>query len=204
MIGQECIDELADFAGLKAQVVGHHRARDARRDRFRAGVARTRRPAEGPAGQRRRRSAGHAHHPDPGRPRTGPTMRANGAYTCLVSGGFTLFTDAVAGHIGFDENHANVLLTQGDRLPATVAEPILGREAKLATLARTGATAASRRDRHACGRRRRQRSRHAARPPGSASPSTPSPQSRRPPPPASTMAISPRCSMRRAIGGTSL
>ena len=49
----------------------HHRARDARRDRVRAGAARARRAAEGPAGQRGRRGAGKAHHADAGRPRTG-------------------------------------------------------------------------------------------------------------------------------------
>jgi phosphoserine phosphatase len=63
------------------------------------------------------------------------TMRANGAYTCLVSGGFTLFTKAVAAKIGFQENRANILLTEGDNLAGLVAEPILGREAKKATLA---------------------------------------------------------------------
>ena len=71
MIGQECIDELADFAGLKAHVAGDHRTRDARRDRIRAGAARARRAAEGPAGRRGRRSADKAHHADAGRPRTG-------------------------------------------------------------------------------------------------------------------------------------
>ena len=55
MIGQECIDELAAFAGLEDRGRRHHRARHARRDRLRAGAARARRPAEGPAGRRRRR-----------------------------------------------------------------------------------------------------------------------------------------------------
>jgi phosphoserine phosphatase len=61
-------------------------------------------------------------------------MRAHGAYTCLVSGGFTLFTTRIAAMIGFEENRANELLVAGDKLTGTVAEPILGREAKLATL----------------------------------------------------------------------
>jgi phosphoserine phosphatase len=62
-------------------------------------------------------------------------MRANGAYTCLVSGGFTLFTDKIAAMIGFDENRANVLLLDVEhRFSGHVAEPILGREAKLDTL----------------------------------------------------------------------
>ena len=62
------------------------------------------------------------------------TMRANGAYTCLVSGGFTAFVERVAAMLGFDESHSNVLGVAGGKLDGTVGEPILGREAKLATL----------------------------------------------------------------------
>lgn len=58
------------------------------------------------------------------------TMKANGAYCALVSGGFTHFTGAVAAMIGFDENQANILLEDDGTLSGTVAEPILGREAK--------------------------------------------------------------------------
>ena len=70
-------------------------------------------------------------------------MRANGAYTCLVSGGFTLFTDAIAAMIGFDENRANTLLIDGGKLAGLVAEPILGREAKLADPASNCASASA-------------------------------------------------------------
>jgi phosphoserine phosphatase len=62
------------------------------------------------------------------------TMRAHGAYTALVSGGFTLFTSRIAEKIGFDENRANVLLVERGRLVGAVLEPILGKAAKLATL----------------------------------------------------------------------
>jgi phosphoserine phosphatase len=63
------------------------------------------------------------------------TMRANGAYTCLVSGGFTLFTGRIGAMLGFDENRANTLVIgAGARLAGRVEEPILGRQAKLATL----------------------------------------------------------------------
>jgi phosphoserine phosphatase len=63
------------------------------------------------------------------------TMRANGAHTCVVSGGFTAFTSRIAAMAGFDEHHANTLLVDADgRLTGQVAEPILGREAKLDTL----------------------------------------------------------------------
>jgi phosphoserine phosphatase len=61
-------------------------------------------------------------------------MRANGAYTCLVSGGFTAFTGRIAALTGFDEDRANRLLIEDGRLVGKVAEPILGRAAKLATL----------------------------------------------------------------------
>jgi len=63
------------------------------------------------------------------------TLRGNGAYTCLVTGGFTLFSRRIAALIGFDENRANTLVIDADgRLTGDVSEPIFGREAKLATL----------------------------------------------------------------------
>lgn len=62
------------------------------------------------------------------------TMRKNGAYTALVSGGFTLFTTKIAEIIGFDENYANHLNHDGEVLDGTVREPILGQQAKLDTL----------------------------------------------------------------------
>ena len=61
-------------------------------------------------------------------------MRANGAYTALVSGGFTLFTSEIAARIGFHENRANRLLVADGAFTGKVAEPILGREAKFETL----------------------------------------------------------------------
>ncbi|MDE4193291.1 phosphoserine phosphatase SerB [Phaeobacter gallaeciensis] len=74
------------------------------------------------------------------------TMKANGAYTALVSGGFTAFTARVAGQLGFDENRANTLLTAEGTLTGDVARPILGREAKVNALeeitARLGLTEA--------------------------------------------------------------
>jgi phosphoserine phosphatase len=63
------------------------------------------------------------------------TMRANGAHTCLVSGGFTLFTEKIAAMLGFDEQRANRLVIEDGRLVGRVEEPILGREAKRNTLA---------------------------------------------------------------------
>ena len=62
------------------------------------------------------------------------TMRANGAYTALVSGGFTAFSSAVAEWLGFDENRANTLLAEDGVLTGAVSQPILGREAKVEAL----------------------------------------------------------------------
>jgi phosphoserine phosphatase len=62
------------------------------------------------------------------------TMRAHNATTALVSGGFTYFTSRVAAEIGFDLHRANTLLDDGTVLTGEVGEPILDRDAKLATL----------------------------------------------------------------------
>jgi phosphoserine phosphatase len=62
------------------------------------------------------------------------TMKAHGAMTALVSGGFTFFTGRVAALVGFDLHRANVLLDDGTALVGRVEEPILDRSAKLATV----------------------------------------------------------------------
>ena len=62
------------------------------------------------------------------------TMKAHDAYTALVSGGFRQFTSKVAAHIGFHTNEANDLIIEHGKLTGRVAEPVLGKEAKLAAL----------------------------------------------------------------------
>lgn len=62
------------------------------------------------------------------------TMRAGGAYAAIVSGGFTQFTGVIAMRLGFHEHRANQLVVENGLLAGRVAEPILGRDAKLATL----------------------------------------------------------------------
>ena len=62
------------------------------------------------------------------------TIRARGAYTALVSGGFTAFTSQIAAELGFDEHRSNRLLVNDGSLTGKVAEPILGRDAKVAAL----------------------------------------------------------------------
>ncbi|MBN8994553.1 MAG: phosphoserine phosphatase SerB [Rhizobiales bacterium] len=134
MIGQECIDELADFAGLKAKVADiTERAMRGELDfpsalRERVGLL-----AGLPEETIGRVIVERITLTPGGRELVG-TMRANGARTILVSGGFTAFTDRIAGMIGFDESHGNRLEIAAGRLTGRVAEPILGREAKLAAL----------------------------------------------------------------------
>ncbi len=70
----------------------------------------------------------------PGGPELVATMRAAGAYTALVSGGFTNFTSVIADRLGFHENRANTLLVENGMLTGQPGEPILGREAKVEAL----------------------------------------------------------------------
>jgi phosphoserine phosphatase len=134
MIGQECIDELADFAGLKAHVAAiterAMRGDIAFEPALRERVALLRGlPVSAVDEVIEQRIT-----PSPGARILVATMREHGAHTCLVSGGFSLFTQRVAAMIGFDESHANTLLVKDDMLIGEVEEPVLGREAKLDTL----------------------------------------------------------------------
>src|SRR5437868_841131 len=134
MIGQECIDELADFAGLKAHVAGI--TERAMRGEIEFEPALRERVAllkELPVSVVDEVLAKRI-TPTPGGRKLVATMRANGAWTCLISGGFTLFTNAVAAKIGFQENRANQLKIRDGKLTGEVLEPIVGRAAKLATL----------------------------------------------------------------------
>jgi len=135
MIGQECIDELADFAGLKAHVAAiTERAMRGEIDFEPALRERVALLKDLPVGVVDDVLAERITLTPGGRELV-RTMRANGAYSCLVSGGFTLFTSKVAELVGFQENRANELHVRDGRLTGTVAEPILGKAAKLATLA---------------------------------------------------------------------
>jgi phosphoserine phosphatase len=146
MIRQECIDELADEAGVGAHVARiTARAMNGELDfegalRERVGLLRG--LPEAVIGQVLRDRITLM----PGGRVLLATMRANGAYAALVSGGFTAFTAAVAAKLGFDETRANTLHVEGGALVGTVAEPILGKEAKLQALreitARLGITPA--------------------------------------------------------------
>jgi phosphoserine phosphatase len=134
MIQQECIDELADVAGFGPRVAAiTARAMNGELD-FEAAL--------------RERVALLRGLPVtvidevirtritliPGGPTLLATMKAHGAHTALVSGGFTGFTTRIAATLGFDEHRANTLLTEGGLLTGQVADPILGKQAKVQTL----------------------------------------------------------------------
>jgi phosphoserine phosphatase len=134
MIEQECIDELADYVGLKREVSAiterAMRGEIAFEPALRERVALLK---DLPVRVVDEIIAGRISLMPGGRTLV-QTMRAHGAYTCLVSGGFTLFTGPLAARIGFHEHRANTLKVESERLAGFVEEPILGREAKLATL----------------------------------------------------------------------
>jgi len=135
MIRQECIDELAGEVGKKKHVA------EITERAMRGEIAFE--PA-----LRERVALLKGLHPDtirkviskritmsPGARILVQTLRQHGVHTVLVSGGFTAFTSVIGEQIGFHENHANVLLLgQDGRLAGLVQEPILGKDAKLATL----------------------------------------------------------------------
>ena len=134
MIDQECIDELADYAGLKAHVAaiteramrGELPFEPALRERVALLKDLPLSVIEETIRAKLTLAAG-------GRELIA-TLKAHSVYTCLVSGGFTLFTNVIAEKLGFDENRANELLIENGKLSGKVREPILGRAAKLATL----------------------------------------------------------------------
>jgi len=134
MIGQECIDELADMAGVGARVKDiTARAMNGELDFEGALTERVGLLAGLPETVVAQVLAERITYTPGGRELIA-TMHAHGGHAVLVSGGFTAFTGAVAAHLGFDEHRANTLLAQGGRLTGEVARPILGRAAKVAAL----------------------------------------------------------------------
>jgi len=131
MIGQECIDELADVVGLKDQVAaitaramnGEIAFEPALRERVALLKGLPLSVVDDVIAKRITLTSGG--------PELIATMKAKGFYTALVSGGFTVFTGPIAARLGFDENRANVLLAEDGVLMGKVAEPILGKQAKV-------------------------------------------------------------------------
>lgn len=134
MIQQECIDELAEEAGLRDEVAaitaramnGEIEFEPALRERVAL--------LEGLSYSVIDKVIASRITLMPGGPELVRTMKKHGAYTALVSGGFTVFTQRIAEMIGFNENSANILIDNGETLTGKVQEPILGRAAKVAAL----------------------------------------------------------------------
>jgi phosphoserine phosphatase len=134
MIGQECIDELAAEVGIKDRVAaitaramnGEIAFEPALRERVAllSGLPET----------TIRKVIDERITLAPGGETLVATMRANGAHTALVSGGFTVFTGPIGERLGFHENRANRLLAADGKLTGEVAEPILGAAAKVEAL----------------------------------------------------------------------
>jgi len=134
MIQQECIDELADAAGVGPRVADiTARAMNGELDFEGALIERVGLLKGLPAAMIDEVLA-HRITLMPGGPALLSTMKAAGAYAALVSGGFTAFTQAVSTQLGFDENRANSLLIEDGKLTGEVGRPILGREAKVQAL----------------------------------------------------------------------
>jgi len=133
VIGQECIDELADFVAMKPRVAeiteramrGEIEFEPALRERVNL-LKNLPVTVINEVIEKRITLT-------PGAKTLVATMRKNGAHTCLVSGGFTQFTEKIAAMIGFDEQRGNSLSVEDGKITGIV-EPILGREAKLETL----------------------------------------------------------------------
>lgn len=134
MIGQECIDELADMAGVGPRVADiTARAMNGQLDFEAALKERVGLLKDLPEAVIAQVLAERITYTPGGRALIA-TMKRDGGYAALVSGGFTAFTAAVAAHLGFDENRANTLLSRDGRLTGEVAMPILGRQAKVDAL----------------------------------------------------------------------
>lgn len=129
----ETLDELADFAGLKQLIAAiTARAMNGELD-FKAALRERVAMLKGLPLDALRRTWQRVRL-SPGARELVATMRAHGAYTVLVSGGFSFFTTRVAALCGFDQHRSNTLLDDGAALTGQVAEPILDRDTKLATL----------------------------------------------------------------------
>jgi len=138
MIENEMLDELADFLGLRQKISGiTARAMNGEVDFV--GALRERVALLKGLSVARLDEAARRIRYTPGGATLVATMKMHGAFCALVSGGFNYFTRMVRERLGFDTDSANTLGHDGRTLSGDVESPILGREAKLATLQRLGA-----------------------------------------------------------------
>jgi len=134
MIGQECIDELAAELRVKQKVAKITERAMRGELEFEAALRERVRLLEGLDAMVIPKVISEKITITPGARTLISTLRSQGVYTALVSGGFTLFTSRIGATIGFDEDRANTLMLHNGKLTGEVADPILGREAKRATL----------------------------------------------------------------------
>ena len=134
IIGQECIDEIADAVGLKAKISEiTERAMRGELD-FEAALTERVAMLKGLPLGALARTLEERITLNPGARTLIATMKAHGARTLLVSGGFTYFTSRVADLAGFESHQGNTLIDDGAALTGEVGRPILGREAKRTAL----------------------------------------------------------------------
>ena len=134
IIGCECLDELADFAGVKDKVAAITERAMRGELEFEAALRERVAMIGGLPVEDLERCFAERVRLNPGARTLVRTMAANGARCLLVSGGFTFFTEKVAELAGFHASKANWLKVEGGKLTGEVGEPILGREAKLQAL----------------------------------------------------------------------
>ena len=134
IIACECLDELADFAGMKQKVAPITEAAMRGEIEFEPALRARAALLEGLPVALLDRVYAERVRLNPGARELVATMRAHGAWTMLVSSGFTYFTKRVAKACGFDSEQANKLLHENGVFTGFVAEPILGRDAKLRAL----------------------------------------------------------------------
>jgi phosphoserine phosphatase len=134
IIGCECLDELADFAGKKAEVAVITERAMAGEIGFEGALRERVGMLKGLANGALQQCYDERVQLNPGAWTLVRTLRAKGVRCVLVSGGFTFFTGRVAEAAGFHADRANRFIIEDERLTGQVGEPILGREAKLAAL----------------------------------------------------------------------
>ena len=136
IINVECLDELADFVGVKAQIAAITERAMRGELAFEPALIERVSKLKGLPLQALQRCYDERVRLNPGARTLVQTMRAHGARCVLASGGFSFFTSRVAPAAGFHAERANVLLDNGEALTGEVQRPIIGREAKLETLQR--------------------------------------------------------------------
>ena len=134
IINVECLDELADFAGLKTQIAAITERAMRGELEFESALRERVAMLQGLPLDALLQTYIERVRLNPGAERLVRTMAAHGTRCVLVSGGFKFFTSRVAAIAGFHADRANTLLDDGATLTGRVGEPILGKAAKLAAL----------------------------------------------------------------------